>query len=386
MKARRLLACALFAGLAATAFADGFIIIRHPPPRRPHPQPEPWIIPHPAFAPLEVAYHKVDVAIDGQKATTHVDQEFLNPNNATLEGDYLFPIPRGAQIDKFTMRVGDRDLEAELLDATKARRIYEDIVRQQRDPALLEYTGRGAFHVRIFPIEPHARKRVQLTYTELLPNDAGLIAYSYPLNTEKFSAQPLQLATIDVRLAAAAPLRTLYSPSHDLAVHRDGEQRATLHWETKNARPDRDFQVLFSTAQSEVGVSLLAQRTGEDEGTFVLLAAPGAEPAKAAAKVHPKDVVFVVDTSGSMAGKKLEQAKKALAFCVENLNDADRFELVRFSTESEACFDQLAPVSNLRCSRPSSGSPRCARSAAPRSTRRCRPHCGAGRRKTTARS
>lgn len=343
MNPRPFLAALLLALSAVAALADGLIIIHHPPPAHARPHAHVWPIPHPVFAPLEVVYHKVEVTIDGQKATTRVDQEFFNPNHATLEGDYLFPIPRGAQIDKFALRIGDRDQEAELLDAAKARKIYEDIVRQQRDPALLEYTGRSAFRVRIFPIEPRAKKRVQLTYTELLRNDGGLISYLYPLNTEKFSAQPLKVASIKINLAQPVPLKAVYSPTHDVAITRDGERRATIGWETKDARPDRDFQVLFSTAASDVGVSLLTHRAaGDEEGSFLLLAAPGVEKPDARERPNPKDIVFVVDTSGSMAGKKLAQAKKALAFCIENLNAADRFEVVRFSTESEPCFDQLA--------------------------------------------
>src|SRR6266498_1737062 len=103
-------ALALLSTLASAAFADGLIIIHNPPPHhRPPPRwpqpPDVWLRPHPIFAPLEVVYHNVDVTIDGQKATTRVDQEFSNPNDATLEGEYLFPIPKGAHIDKFTMRV-----------------------------------------------------------------------------------------------------------------------------------------------------------------------------------------------------------------------------------------------------------------------------------------
>ncbi|MEQ1858418.1 MAG: VIT domain-containing protein [Chthoniobacteraceae bacterium] len=329
---KTLLALAL---LTASAFADGLIIIRNPPPR-PHP------IPHPVFAPLEVVFHKVDVTIDGQKATTRVDQEFFNPNGVALEGDYMFPIPDGAHIDKFTMRIGDKDIEAELLDAAKARKIYEDIVRSQRDPALLEYTRRAAFHVRIFPIEARSNKKVQLSYTELLRNDGGLVSYLYPLNTEKFSAQPLKTASVRVSLAQGSPIKALYSPSHSVEIRRDGDRKATVGWETTNARPDRDFQLLFSTADSEVGVNLLTQKSTGDDGWFLLLASPGADVMKPGEKVNPKDVIFVLDTSGSMAGKKLEQAKKALNFCVENLNDTDRFEVLRFATEVEPCFDKLS--------------------------------------------
>jgi Ca-activated chloride channel family protein len=344
MKMKMFSLLALLVTSAAT-LADGLIIVRNPPPR-PIPRP-----PHPlhhVFAPLEVVYHKVEVDIEGQRATTRVDQEFFNPNPTNLEGEYLFPIPAGAHIDKFTMRVGDKDLEAELLDAAKARAIYEDIVRAQRDPALLEYTGRAAFRVRIFPIEPRARKRVQLSYTELLRNDGGIVSYLYPLNTEKFSAQPLQSAAVKVTVAQSSPIKALYSPSHTVEIRREGERRAVVGWETANTRPDRDFQLLFSTAESDVGVSLLTQKGGTDDGYFLLLAAPGADVMKPGEKVNPKDVVFVLDTSGSMAGKKLEQAKKALSFCVENLNDADRFEILRFATETEPCFDRLEEVTRDR--------------------------------------
>jgi Ca-activated chloride channel family protein len=339
MKTKLLLGFALLATSVA-AMADGLIIIHNAPIPRGQFHPPPHWRPHPVFAPLEVVFHKVDVSIDGQKATTKVDQEFFNPNDGVLEGEYLFPIPAGAHIDKFVMRVGDKDLEAELLDAAKARAIYEDIVRRQRDPALLEYTGRAAFRVKIFPIEPRSRKKVQLSYTELLRNDAGVVSYLYPLNTEKFSAQPLKTASIKVSLAQSSPIKALYSPSHSVEIKRDGDRKATLGWETSNARPDRDFQVLFSTAESELGLNLLTQKTGTDDGWFLLLASPGADVIKPGEKVNPKDVVFVLDTSGSMAGKKLEQAKKALSFCVENLNDTDRFEILRFATEVEPCFRQ----------------------------------------------
>src|ERR1700743_1527548 len=122
------------------ARADGLIVIHDPPdffPERPirWPGPPHW---HP-FAPLEVSYHHVTVKIDGQIATTSVDQEFYNPNSARLEGTYLFPVPKGSHIDKFAMDIGGKQVEAELLPADKARHIYEDIVRRMSDPALMEY-------------------------------------------------------------------------------------------------------------------------------------------------------------------------------------------------------------------------------------------------------
>ena len=338
MKAKLLAIFSAFLALLGSARADGFIIIHNPPP---FPPPHPHMMPPRfVFAPLEVVFHKVDVDITGQKAVTRVEQEFFNPNNANLEGEYIFPIPKGAHLDKFTMKIGDKEMEAELLDAAKARAIYEDIVRRQKDPALLEYTGRAAFRVRIFPIEPHSRKKVTLAYTELLKVDGGLATYLYPLNTEKFSAQPLKTVAMRVTLNQDAPIKALYSPSHSVEIKRDGEKKAVVGWEASNTRPDTDFQLLYSTAQTEVGVHLLTHKKENEDGWFLLLASPGADVMKSK-DVNPKDVVFVMDTSGSMAGKKLEQLKKAMTFCVENLNDTDRFELVRFSTEAEPFFEEL---------------------------------------------
>jgi Ca-activated chloride channel homolog len=333
MKIRRFFLAFALGTVGGATLADGLIIIHNPPKFAPH-------VRHYPFAPLEVVFHKVDVAIDGQKATTRVEQEFYNPNDAVLEGEYVFPIPRGAHIDKFAMRIGDREMEAELLDATKARALYEEIVRKQRDPALLEYAGRQAFRVRIFPIESRGRKKVSLSYTELLRADSGLISYVYPLNTEKFSAQPLKNVSVRVALDQGSSLKALYSPTHQVDVRRDGERRATVAYEASNTRPDRDFQLLFSTAQAELGVHLLTQKIDADDGWFLLLASPGSEMVKTR-ETNPKDVVFVLDTSGSMAGRKLEQAKKALSFCLESLNDSDRFEVLRFATEAESFFDRM---------------------------------------------
>jgi len=329
--------------------ADGFIIVDEahwwPGPRPPHPIPPPWPprpMPPPrpyVFAPLEVTYHHVNVKIDGQVASTSVDQEFYNPNPSRLEGTYLFPIPKGAQIDKFTMDIGGKLVEAELLPADKARRIYEDIVRKARDPALLEYADRDVFKVRMFPIEPNSRKRITISYTQVLKADSGLAGYVYPLNTEKFSAKPIKNVSVKVELETKQPLKSIYSPSHSVEIKRHGPNRATIGFEASDTKPDTDFALYFAPEKDELGVNLLTHRIGGEDGYFLLLVSPGLETK--GQKIVPKDVAFVLDTSGSMAGKKLEQAKKALQFCVENLNDEDRFEIVRFSTEVEPLFDKL---------------------------------------------
>src|SRR5499427_3337810 len=319
-------------GSLSQSRGDGFIIVERPiyvPPT------------HFPFAPLEVTSHQVNVKIDGQVAITSIDQEFYNPNDQRLEGFYMFPVPKGAHIDKFSMEIGGNNVEAELLPADKARGIYEDIVRKMRDPALLEYAGRDLFKVRVFPIEPRSHKPIKISYTELLRSDAGTVTYLYPLSTEKFSARPIKNLSMKIELKSAEPLASIYSPSHKVEIKRDGANRAVIGYESKDEKPDTDFQLVYSSDTRDVGLKLITYKPDSDDGYFLLLAAP---TFSSETKPAAKDVVFVVDTSGSMAGSKLQQAQKALRFCVENLNADDRFEIVRFSTEAEPLFHELVPA------------------------------------------
>jgi Ca-activated chloride channel family protein len=248
---KRLFPLLALLAVVTSVFGDGFIVVHNPPWPMPGPRPPVWPGPIPpprpyVFAPLEVSYHHVKVKIDGQVATTSVDEDFYNPNPQRLEGTYLFPVPKGAQVDKFAMDIGGRQVEAELLPADKARQIYEDIVRKMRDPALMEYADRDVFKVRIFPIEPNSHKRITLSYTQVLKADAGLVSYVYPLNTEKFSSKPIKDVSIQVELSSDRPLKSIYSPSHSVEIRRHGSERATVGYEVNDALPDTDFALYFA--------------------------------------------------------------------------------------------------------------------------------------------
>lgn len=311
----------------------------HPP----RPIPPPFVIRPHVFAPLQLELCKADVQIEGQLAVTTLEQEFRNPNSRRIEGTFLFPVPKGAHLDQFAMEIDGKRVEAELLDADKARKIYEDIVRKAKDPALLEYDGQEVFKVRIFPIEGHAKKRVTVRYTQLLKMDNGLVGYTLPLNTAKYSSTPIKTLSVKVALKTKQPIKTLYSPTHTVEIKHNGGRKATVGYEDSDLKPETDLVLYFSTDRDEVGMNLMTYRNKDDEGYFLLLASPGVDVSDE--QVVPKDVAFVLDTSGSMSGKKLAQAKKALAFCVENLNDDDRFEIVRFSTEVDPLFNRFTEAS-----------------------------------------
>ncbi len=333
-----LLGVLLMLATATPARADGIIIPE--PPWLPGPAPEPvW---------LTIRYHRVTVTIDHQVATTRVDQVFLNEHDWEAEGTYIFPLPPGATVGRFVMWVDGEPIEAEVLPADKARAIYEEIVRSRRDPALLEYVGRDVVQARIFPIPPGGERRVQLEYTQVLPLEGGMVRYVYPLNTERFSARPLQEVSIRVDIRSPVPLKAVYSPTHQDQVYIDRDDyRATVSYEETNVRPDRDFQLVYTVGQEEVGMSLLSYRQPPDDGFFLLLVAP---PLRAE-RVQPKDVLLVLDVSGSMEGEKLEQAKGALEYVLDHLNPGDRFNVIAFSTGVRSYARGLQPPSEARGAR-----------------------------------
>ena len=323
MKSKMLLMVFVLAGLllstGGAAYADGVVIIEPPPG-----------VPPPDTPNLVVEYHRVSVDISDQVATTEVDQVFLNDTRYDLEGIYIFPLPEEAAISEFAMYVDGERWEGEILPRDEARRIYEDIVRNRLDPALLEYIGRDTFKASIFPIEPGDERRVELAYGQILQNDGGLIKYVYPLDTERFSARPLEEVVITVRVHSAQPIRAIYSPSHDVAIDRIDEHTANVSFEAYDVLPDRDFELYYTVSDEDIGLNLLTYRGRGEDGFFLLLVAPKVEVDER--DVVAKDVILVLDTSGSMEGEKIAQAKDALEFIIGHLNPEDRFNIVAFST------------------------------------------------------
>ena len=286
---------------------------------------------------LAIRYHRVHVTIENQVATTHVDQVFRNDNDWAVEGTYVFPLPLGAAVSGFTLWIDGEPVKGKLLTREEARRTYEEIVRTLRDPALLEYVDRGAVQASIFPIPPGGERRIELEYTQVLQADAGLIRYRYPLNTEKFSTKPLEEVSVSVEVRSAQPVAAVYSPSHSVAIDRQGSTRFTASYEDSDVTPDRDFELYYSVSQDDIGLSLLTYRdpeSGDPDGYFLLLAAPGLETDPQ--RVIAKDVVFVLDQSGSMEGEKFRQAQTALAYALKHLNPGDRFNVIAFSSGTRA--------------------------------------------------
>ncbi len=332
-------------GLCATpAQADGIII--PPCDLRPCPPPPCTIEPCPPrpISQLDIRYHHVDVTIDDQVATTRVDQVFYNPNEYSVEGTYVFPLPQDAVVSNFKLWVDGEPVEGKVLAADEARRMYQEIVISLRDPALLEYIGRGAVRASVFPIAPKGERRIQLEYSQVLTAEKGLVRYVYPLNTEKFSARPLEDVSVKVEIRSRQPIRAVYSPTHSVDITREGDSQVLAGWEAKNVLPDTDFALYYSTGESEAFHLLTFRDPGnpdDPDGFFLLLLAP---KARAELQAVSKDVILVLDRSGSMEGEKFRQAQDALRYVLRKLNPEDRFYLLAFSTGVETYASGMRPA------------------------------------------
>ncbi len=318
--------CAVIMSIGA--YADGMII--------PEPVPD---FPRPEY--LEVEYHHVDVSIDNQFTETKIDQIFHNPNYWDIEGTYLFPLPEGASIQKFSMYVDDEELQGEILEADEAREIYEDLVRKLIDPGLLEYVDRNTFKARVYPIEGNSDKRVKMDYSEVISCESGICEYIYPLDIERFSSKPMEEVVINVVLESNVPIKSVYSPTHEVEITRMSDYRVEVSYEAEDVKPDKDFKLIYAVSDDDIGVNLITHKEGET-GYFLLMLAPKFQLDEG--DVIEKDVVFVLDKSGSMSGDKIEQAKEALKFTLNSLNEGDRFGLVTFSTGVTAYKDAMEPA------------------------------------------
>src|SRR5690242_8233336 len=234
---------------SSAALAQGVIV---PGPCRQCPRPP---IERPINLPraLPVKSIKIDTKISSQVATTHVEQIFRNPTNFTLEGTYFFPIPETASIAEFAIWDGDRRLVGEVRTREEARRIYDEIVRRQRDPGLLEYAGKDLFQASIFPIPPNSEKKLEITYTQVVRAEGGTVSYRYPLGTGRQVAEIGSVAG-RIELESKDPLRNIYSPTHTIDVKHEGERRSLVSFETAAGKEPQDFQLFYTISKEDFGL------------------------------------------------------------------------------------------------------------------------------------
>ncbi|HEX9996264.1 MAG TPA: VIT domain-containing protein [Abditibacterium sp.] len=291
--------------------------------------------PHPVFGNvLQLESQKAQINVRGPLAKTHLRQTLRNPADRVQEGTYLFALPRGAAVSNFAMTMGGKRLEAEILEGDKAREIYTDIVQKMRDPAILEFLDRDLVRARIFPVPARGIVEIEIDYAQTVENNRLALPLRAPETSEKSVTSTVQVAFED------RDVRSIYSPSHPVETRREGEKTVIS---AESSTTDRDFSLLWTRGSGKVSLDLLTFQPAGEDGYFLLLAAP--DPAIAAKEIDAKDVVFVFDTSGSMEGVKIEQARRALKTLLGSLGPRDRFNVVTFASGVRNFRDGLVSAS-----------------------------------------
>lgn len=331
--------------LAQLALAQGVLIVIDPPHPVPLPRPIIFQPPRPQPPPPPPMTYKikeltVNARIVDSVARVQVGQSFVNTGSRQMEVCFVFPLPYDGAVDQLTFMVDGKEIPAKLLPAGEARSIYEGYVRRNQDPALLEWIGTGMFKTSVFPVPPGAERKVALRYNQLLRKDHHVTDFLFPLSTAKYTSDPIEKLTIEASIESSAEIKSVYSPTHEVAVKRSDDHHATVKFEIANQVPASDFRLFFDTVKGKIGASVLSYRPKDNEdGFFLMMASPKIQAADD--KPTKKTAIIVVDRSGSMSGKKIEQAKEALKFVLNNLNEGDTFNVIAYDSSVESFKPEL---------------------------------------------
>ena len=269
-----------------------------------------------------------------------VTETFINRGSGVGEADYIFPLPKGAAFQDLKLSINGEMVSGETLNAGQARAIYEQIVRQQRDPALVEWMGYGMLRARIFPIAPGEEKKVVVRFQMVAEREGDALRVDYfqgkrsgndMVRFADFGRDELPRGSFTLTYPANQTYGSAYSPTHSLNTTRRGERR-----EVRVMGNASEITLLIPVRRSsEPSISMLAYAPRDENGFALITMSPPA----VAPRVTPRDVTLVLDASGSMSGVKIQQARAAGKQVLSTLNSADRFKLIDFSTDVRSFRD-----------------------------------------------
>ncbi len=313
--------------------------------------------------PLTVGYHKVTVDIRDQIARTVIEESFVNHTKTQLEGVFFFPLPQDASISGFGMWIGDELVEADVVEKQRAREIYETILREKRDPGLLEWSGGNLFKARVYPIFPHSEKRIKITYTQVLPMRGNRYRYSYALQSEMLKKNPLRELGIDVKIHSAVPLANVTSPTHPARIEKT-DHSGHVEFAAQEYTPSRDFEVVVEVGPKVAGtlrvpsaaeasavpdVVVIPHRRGDD-GYFMLQLMPpdgeGQWQRDVLPDGKPLELLILADTSASLDRSQRNRQTEFIASLLGSLTPDDRFNLAGCDVGCDWVFKKPQPATD----------------------------------------
>jgi Ca-activated chloride channel family protein len=272
-----------------------------------------------------------------------VEERFINRGGTVGEADYIFPLPGGAAFQDLKLSIDGELVSGEMMSAADARRIYEGIVRARRDPALVEWMGHGLVRARIFPLNPGEEKRVVIRFQSVAPREGDALRIDYfrgtpPANQRATNVRDDAGNSFVVTYKPSNDLGNPYSPTHSLDIaDRNGRREVSVRGDA------RDVTLLIPTRKSSAAsIAMLPYAPGNEDGFALITVSP---PATGRAATTPRDVTLVLDVSGSMSGRKMEQARAAGKQLLSTLRPSDRFRLVDFSSDVHTFRDDFVAAS-----------------------------------------
>jgi Ca-activated chloride channel family protein len=296
------------------------------------------IIPFPPMEirdPVTLKSEDSKITINDGIAKVIKSQVFKNKSYRAVECKYIFPLPNDAFIDEFSLYIDNERIKGEILSAEEAKKIYEDIVRKYRDPALLEMIGNNLFQANIFPFFSLGERKIDVRYTQILKPSGKTYRLLYPIG--KTGKDLETKISLDIEINGSNPLTNIYSPTHDITVQTIDEKKARIVISLEGNNSSSDFILYYSVSQKNIEAMNLVYDNGKEDPYFMLQFSPKLNMERKS--IAEKNIVFILDISGSMTGKKIEQAKNALSFCMNNLNKKDHYSVISFSNSAEVLIE-----------------------------------------------
>ena len=288
-----------------------------------------------------------------------ITETYVNRGSRVGEADFMFPLPKGAAFQDLKLSINGELVSGETMSADRARQIYEEIVRRQRDPALLEWMGYGLLRARIFPIAPGEEKKVVVRFQTVAPREGDALRVDYfrgmRTNQVGMYQQPEGRTSFVLTYPNDPSYGTAYSPTHSISEqgyasdgYRGGDtyddrsfassyRGSVRRVEVRDARGEVTLLIPIRRS-TNAAISLLSNAPGNDDGfALITLSPPAVRP-----RAVPRDVTFVIDVSGSMSGQKIEQARAAGKQILRTLSPMDRFRLIDFSSDVRTFRDDFS--------------------------------------------